>query len=271
MKREGRQHGMVRTELLLPPPWNSRMKNKMINECNSPLAADFYAKVSSKTRYPSKFTGKCGKPRCMCCHWHPVCKSRGKAKGTHKLKSYDVAVNHRLLGWRVVDNGVGLNYTGVSASDMLRHLYGKHCHEMDEEEEEGGEEGMVQDGQVSFVHGSTILDRCNLEAVEDLGPSGAKIEEDDGDEDIGPSGAKSEEDDEDIGPSGVDTGEDDEDDGDEDIGPSGVDIEEEDDMGFYYVGTVWDFVDDDGDWCVVGQILIPVQDSNEKAPKLSKL
>lgn len=110
MKREGRQHGMVRTRMVLPPPWNSRPKSKVVNELTSPPTAGRYAKVPTKPTNHPKFTGKCGTPRCMECHTRPACKSRDKAKGTHKLKSFDVTLNHQLITWRVMDKGLGLNW-----------------------------------------------------------------------------------------------------------------------------------------------------------------
>ncbi|OVA17587.1 hypothetical protein BVC80_1837g420 [Macleaya cordata] len=103
MKREGRQHGMVRSYMILPSPLNPTPKSKIVNKLDSRPIAGLYTKVTSKPTNHSKFTGKCGAPRCTDCHSHPVNKSKDKAKGTQKLKSCNVAMNHRSLAWRVVD------------------------------------------------------------------------------------------------------------------------------------------------------------------------
>ncbi|RWR96948.1 B3 DNA binding domain-containing protein [Cinnamomum micranthum f. kanehirae] len=65
MKREVRQHGMVRTCLVLPPPWNSRPKSKVVNNLTSSPTAGQYTKVPTKPTNHSKFTGKCRTPRCV--------------------------------------------------------------------------------------------------------------------------------------------------------------------------------------------------------------
>ena len=103
MKREGKQHGMVRSN-------------------NSDITG--YAKAPAKPTGHSKHTGKCRKARCGQCHSHPVSKSRDKAKGTYKLKSSDVVLNHRLVTWRVVAdrNAHWSKYSGVSATGVLDAL-----------------------------------------------------------------------------------------------------------------------------------------------------
>ncbi|KDP46355.1 hypothetical protein JCGZ_10195 [Jatropha curcas] len=122
MKREGRQHGMVRTYRILPSPWNPKPESRFINTFNSPPTAGFFTKVQSRPTNHSKFTGKCGKPRCNDCHMNPCCKSKDKTKGNHKLKSHDFASNCRLMTWRVVDGRPGLNFSGFSASEILNRL-----------------------------------------------------------------------------------------------------------------------------------------------------
>lgn len=108
--REGRQHGMVRNYMVLPPPCYPRPKSKVVNGFTSPPTAYIYTKVPTKPTIHSKFTGCCRKSGCPGCHSRPPCKSKDKTKGTHKLKSYDVTLNHRLIEWRVVDKGLGLNF-----------------------------------------------------------------------------------------------------------------------------------------------------------------
>uniref|UniRef100_A0A2N9F7S7 Uncharacterized protein n=1 Tax=Fagus sylvatica TaxID=28930 RepID=A0A2N9F7S7_FAGSY len=136
MKREGRQHGMVRTYRILPSPINPRPETRVINKFNLPLTAGLFTKVPSKPTNHSKFTGKCGTSECTGCHIHPACKSKNKTKGTHKLKSHDVVSNSRLISWRVMDRQPGLNLSGSSATDILAQLYSDHINNDDDEEEE---------------------------------------------------------------------------------------------------------------------------------------
>ncbi|KAF4397425.1 hypothetical protein G4B88_027165 [Cannabis sativa] len=90
MKREGRQHGMVRTLRILPSPLNPRPETRFVNRFDSPATAGLFTRVSTKPTGHSKFTGKCGQPRCNGCHLHPTCKAKDKTKGNMKLKSNDV-------------------------------------------------------------------------------------------------------------------------------------------------------------------------------------
>ncbi|KAG7985781.1 hypothetical protein I3843_03G045500 [Carya illinoinensis] len=122
MKREGRQHGMVRTSRILPASVNPRPETRFINKFDSPPTAGLFTKVPSKPTNHSKFTGKCGTPRCTGCHVHPTGKSKLKAKGAQKLKSNDFKINSRLVSWRVVDGQPGLNFPRISATDLLDHL-----------------------------------------------------------------------------------------------------------------------------------------------------
>ncbi|PON44052.1 hypothetical protein PanWU01x14_269880 [Parasponia andersonii] len=103
MKREGRQNGMVRTYQILPSPLNPRPETRFVNRFDSPATAGLFTRVPSKPTNHSKFTGKCGQPRCNGCHLHPACKAKDKTKGTRKLKSNDIVSKQRLLTWRVVD------------------------------------------------------------------------------------------------------------------------------------------------------------------------
>ncbi|KAI3969138.1 hypothetical protein MKW92_052885 [Papaver armeniacum] len=71
MKREGRQHGMARSYMVLPEPLNPTPKSKIVNALESRPTAGAYTKVSSKPTNHSKFTGKCGVARCADCHINP--------------------------------------------------------------------------------------------------------------------------------------------------------------------------------------------------------
>ncbi|KAH7511111.1 hypothetical protein FEM48_ZijujUnG0043600 [Ziziphus jujuba var. spinosa] len=119
MKREGRQHGMVRTYRILPSPLNPRPGTRFVNQLDTPPTAGLFTKVSSKPTNHSKFTGKCGKAHCTGCHMHSACKAKDKTKGTQKIRSCDVISNHRLVTWR---GRQGLNFSGYSASGLLDQL-----------------------------------------------------------------------------------------------------------------------------------------------------
>nr|XP_015878984.2 uncharacterized protein LOC107415211 [Ziziphus jujuba var. spinosa] len=113
MKREGRQHGMVRTYWILPSQLNPRPTTRLLNNLDSPATAGAFTRVSSKPTNHSKFTGKCGN------HMHPASKAKDKTKGTQKIRSYDVVSYHRLVTWR---GRQGLNFSGYSASAILDQL-----------------------------------------------------------------------------------------------------------------------------------------------------
>ncbi|XP_060672514.1 uncharacterized protein LOC107415210 [Ziziphus jujuba] len=137
MKREGRQHGMVRTHRILPSRLNPRPATRFVNEFDLPPTAGLFTKVSSKPTNHSKFTGKCCKARCNGCHMHPVCKAKDKTKGTQKLRSCDVVSNHRLVTWRVVEGRQGLNFSGYSASGILDQLEDDDDGDRDVDEHDG--------------------------------------------------------------------------------------------------------------------------------------
>ncbi|KAL6587428.1 hypothetical protein OROMI_000406 [Orobanche minor] len=87
MKREGRQHGMVRTCDVMSSPYDRHPKPRNPNELSSPTTAGPFTKVSSKPTNHSKFTSKCARPNCRYCHMGPPCKSKDKVKGAHKTRS----------------------------------------------------------------------------------------------------------------------------------------------------------------------------------------
>ena len=107
MKREGRQHGMVRSFCSIPSPLNPNPQRRVINKFDTPPTAGLFTKVSSKPTNHSKFTGRCGKPKCSDCHMQPACKSKDKAKGSHKLKSAtDVSIDFSYISWQLVDQRI---------------------------------------------------------------------------------------------------------------------------------------------------------------------
>ncbi|WMV17622.1 hypothetical protein MTR67_011007 [Solanum verrucosum] len=132
MRREGRQHGMVRTYPILPSPWNPRPEPRYMNKSNSLPTAGLFAKVPTKPSNHSKFTGKCGRPRCTSCHIHPAGKSKDKTKGTQKIKGCGDVVS--LVTWRVVDAMPGLNFSGFSATGILDHLDSDCSYYMDHDD-----------------------------------------------------------------------------------------------------------------------------------------
>ncbi|MBA0739449.1 hypothetical protein Gogos_012720 [Gossypium gossypioides] len=105
MKREGRQHGMVRTYRILPSPWNPNPESRFVQQFVRPQPPDYSPR-----------------PRCLGCHMHPTCKSKDKSKGSHKLRSREMVTSYRLITWRVVDGRHGLKDSEFSASRILDHL-----------------------------------------------------------------------------------------------------------------------------------------------------
>ncbi|KAL7135884.1 hypothetical protein ABFS83_11G128200 [Erythranthe nasuta] len=111
MKREGRQHGMVRTYLAASAPWDPRPKPRNAIQLSSPPTAGLFTRVSSKPTNHSKFTGKCGRPKCRGCHDCPPAKSKDKIKGAHKVRSSSEIVS-----------GSRFKLTGFSASGVVDYL-----------------------------------------------------------------------------------------------------------------------------------------------------
>ncbi|KAL1553337.1 hypothetical protein AAHA92_14027 [Salvia divinorum] len=168
MKREGRQHGMVRTY-----PISSERKQRSHEKLASPLTAGIFTKISSKPTNHSKFTGKCGRSKCNDCHVHPASKSKDKVKGANKIRSSsDVGSNYRLITWRVVDSASGFKVSGFSATGVLDYL--DRVDDYDHEYEcEGG------DGDHKHDHYDVGFDGgCDHD--HDMGTYGVEIEEIDG-------------------------------------------------------------------------------------------
>ncbi|KAF3340501.1 hypothetical protein FCM35_KLT09345 [Carex littledalei] len=90
MRREGRQHGYVRTHVVLSEPCadasTDHQTRIMKNKQSSMPIAGVFAKVSRKPTNHSKFTGKCSKQMCVSCHEAPASKSKNKSKGRHKFR-----------------------------------------------------------------------------------------------------------------------------------------------------------------------------------------
>ncbi|KAM0022756.1 hypothetical protein Hdeb2414_s0023g00632081 [Helianthus debilis subsp. tardiflorus] len=150
MKREGRQHGVVRSYPILPTSFSRQ--RRYVKTVDSTSVAGVFAKVSRKPTNQSKFTGKCGNARCFGCHIHPVCKSRDKAKGTRKLRS--IGSDHREL--------IGCP-AGTSAIDAITYLASHEnyddgtiedydCSDDDDAKEQIGVEDNADDGWFLVGH-----------------------------------------------------------------------------------------------------------------------
>ncbi|ESQ46899.1 hypothetical protein EUTSA_v10028148mg [Eutrema salsugineum] len=154
MKREGKQHGMVRTYRILPPSLNPRPESKLVNPLTCRPTAGLFTRVPSKPTNHSKFTGKCGQARCLECHMHPITKSKVKTKGSSKVRSNDVT--YEMLTWQVASGGSrpGLKLSGFSATgilDLMSDDYGyDHDYESDEEEQEEEFKGSVVEEVVNI-------------------------------------------------------------------------------------------------------------------------
>lgn len=212
MKRDGWQHGAVRGS-------RSKVLRTAAGDDNSDADAVVAAAAARKPTNASRSTGKCRRARCAGCHAHPVSKARDKAKGARKLRACDVALNHRLVSWRVVDQGPG--YSGASASSLLAYLAGgSSWHEEEEDDDEGGAapDGRLSDLYDLFVGRGQEEDGVDavgeIQAVEEQGLLDAKDGEEEEVEDDG------------------------------------------DDMGFCMVGTTiaLEFSDGEEDWIVVEEI-----------------
>lgn len=240
MKREGWQHGTVRI---------SRSKVLRLAAAGEDAEAADQAVVAAaaKPTNASRSTGKCRRPRCAGCHAHPVTKARDKAKGAHKLRACDVALNHRLVSWRVVDQGPGVpEYRGKSASSLLAYLAGGSGNSWHEDDDDAGEGGGLgaPDGGISDLYDLFVGRRAEADADADAGGQEAD-----------PDPAARDTDLDDVGEIQA-TGEqglllDDKEDGDDE-----EDDEEEDDMGFCMVGITIavEFSDGEEDWIVVEEI-----------------
>jgi hypothetical protein len=155
MKREGKQHGMVRTYRILPNPTPG---TRFITRFDSPPTAGLFTKVPSKPTNHSKFTGKCGTPQCSGCRLHPVSKSKNKSKGNHKH-------------FRVMEQPDS-NLTGLSATGTLNNLSDFYMDDDDDDDDDD-----VEDERVDHV-GFNVNYSCTLD--EEVGiPMTVEQDEDD--------------------------------------------------------------------------------------------
>ncbi|EAY97407.1 uncharacterized protein [Oryza sativa Japonica Group] len=230
MKREGWQHGAVRV---------NRSKLLRIEAAAEKAGEAAVVAAPSKPTNASRITGKCRRPRCRGCHDHPADKARDKAKGAHKLRACDVALNHRLVSWRVVDSagawaaGTGIpDYKGASASAVLAYLAGGSSYH--EDDDDGGAPALEAAPPAS---GSGLSDLYDLI----VGHHAAARQE--------PDTARAT-DIEVANKDGI------EEEPDQDAAAASGEEEEEDDMGFFMVGITiaLEFSDGEEDWIVVEEI-----------------
>ncbi|XP_057791755.1 uncharacterized protein LOC131008740 [Salvia miltiorrhiza] len=214
MKRQGRQHGMVRTYPISSEPWSSGRKQRGLDELASPPTAGLFSKVSSKPTNHSKFTGKCGRSKCHDCHIHPASKSKDKAKGALKMRSSsDVVSSYRLITWRVVDSASGFKVSGFSATGVLDYLDRVDDYDYDYEGQDSDHDHVGFDGCYDHDHDLRSYD-------DEMKSHGVEIEEIDGCDDSN----------------------------------DGADDDDDDRMSFCEVGFVWEAVEGDESWCLVEEI-----------------
>ncbi|KAJ3691879.1 hypothetical protein LUZ61_000029 [Rhynchospora tenuis] len=94
MRREGRQHGYVRTHVILAEPGaedaSEDCPTRILKSKQSGiLVTGVFTKVSRKPTNHSKFTGKCSTQLCTSCRDAPASKAKNKAKGSRKFKLMD--------------------------------------------------------------------------------------------------------------------------------------------------------------------------------------
>ncbi|KAE8700045.1 PQ-loop repeat family protein / transmembrane family protein [Hibiscus syriacus] len=107
MKREARQHGMVRTYPIHPSPRNPKPETRHVSSLDSAPFAGSFSDLTSKASSHSKFTGECGKSHWVQCHMNPVSKSKDKTEGTQKFRTSNMA---------------GFRFSGLSANGVLDYL-----------------------------------------------------------------------------------------------------------------------------------------------------
>ncbi|KAL5203299.1 hypothetical protein ABZP36_014251 [Zizania latifolia] len=179
---------------------------------------------------------------------HPVTKARDKAKGARKLRACDVALNHRLASWRVVDSGgawaagTGIpDYKGASASAVLAYVAGGNSWHEDDDDGGNALEAAppFSDLYDIFVghHTTAPLRATGVDYTLEVADKNAIEEEPD---QVAYKNAIEEEPDQNAA-----TSDDEEEDSDD----------EEEDMGFCMVGiTIVEFSDVEEDWIVVEEI-----------------
>ncbi|KAJ4973474.1 hypothetical protein NE237_006648 [Protea cynaroides] len=226
MKKEGRQHEMVRRSEI----WDSRPPYatcRIANKFDSPATAGIFMKVSLKPSNQSKYTGKGRRSRCVGCHTHPASKSKDKGKGTNKERSYDDLLINRSS---IAKNGVGSSYVGLSATAILGQLAKRDDQYWDDNyDEEDGEKEVEYDldDVNNQSHG------CSSDSLQDILPVLTMREIEEIDHEAGGEEEKEEEKEE----------EEEEEEKDDD---------DDDRMSFCEVGFVVELEDEE--WCVVAEM-----------------
>ncbi|CAL5191679.1 unnamed protein product [Lathyrus oleraceus] len=153
MKREGKQHGMVRTYRVLPNPNHG---TRFVTRFDSPPTAGLFTKVPSKPTNHSKFTGKCGKARCTNCRLHPISKSKNKSKGSFKH-------------FQIMDQP-GLKFIGLSATGTLNHISNWYVDDDDEEDESVIDyvDDVKDESVVDHVDDDDVKDESVVDHVDDV-------------------------------------------------------------------------------------------------------
>ncbi|KAJ9135419.1 hypothetical protein P3X46_032605 [Hevea brasiliensis] len=234
MKREGRQHGLVRTYRILPSPWNPKPNSRFINSFDSPPTAGLFSKVHPRPTNHSKFTSKCARPRCNGCHMHPCYKSKDKTKGTQKLKSLDVASNYRLINGRLVNSGPGLKFSGFSASGILDHLTNIEDDYVDDEIGGDLENSILSSQEKEAAHEIEEITAANVDDDENRDDVNGLVDDDDDDENRDDVNGLVDDDDENRD------------------GDNGLD--DDDAMSFCDLSYVLDQVEEDEGWCLVAEM-----------------
>ncbi|KAI3863212.1 hypothetical protein MKX03_002317 [Papaver bracteatum] len=223
MKREGRQqHGYVRNCWILPAQLNNNSSSTrgVLNSSSPPLGG---AGGGLMNNIPTSPTAGAKPWKCAGKYKTRIPKN---IKGTQKLKSLDVATNHKLISWRVVDKGCDLNYRGISATDMLLQLNNRDRDYWvdDEQDKDLNNQNQNHDYYDDDVYNNTVYDVNNNVDDEDLGTELTKL---------GPVRLVMKEE---------------ESDADEE-----EDYEDDDHMSFCDVGFVVDQLDEE-DWCLVEEM-----------------
>ncbi|KAF8641692.1 hypothetical protein HU200_067714 [Digitaria exilis] len=192
MKRDGLHHGTVRisrNKLLRVAATSAAALEETTTAVVGATAMAPPEKKAPPTTKPTKAASKTtGKRR-----------QRDKAKGAHKLHACDVALNHRLVSWRVVDaaaaGGSGSSripdYKGTSASSLLAYLAGGNSWHEEEDDDDGGSAPPVNGG-LSDLYDLIVGRRADVatdieveednDAIEEQGKDADDVEED-GEED----------------------------------------------------------------------------------------
>ncbi|PWA81884.1 hypothetical protein CTI12_AA182370 [Artemisia annua] len=110
MKKEGRQHSVVRSYPIHSAPLSQQRKAINVDPASG-------SKVSRKPTNQPKFNGKYGTPRYAGYRIYTASKSNDKAKGT--MKSMSIAYDHKMIECPI----------GASTADALAYLasYISYC------------------------------------------------------------------------------------------------------------------------------------------------